>query len=74
MFIGDRSAHSARILAMTQDELDQAHDIFMITVHNGHSDMEPIQELTPEEVLAWTPEELGLAVTAISKKYAARSQ
>jgi hypothetical protein len=54
----DAEPESARILAMTQDELDQAHDIFMITVHNGQSDMEPIQELTPEEVLAWTPEEL----------------
>jgi hypothetical protein len=54
---------SARILAMTQDDLDQAHDIFMITVRNGQSDMEPIQELTPEEVLAWTPEELGVSAT-----------
>ena len=43
---------------MTQDELDQAHAIFMITVDNGQSDMRPTQELTPEEILAWTPEEL----------------
>ena len=49
---------SARILSMTEDELDQAHDIFMITVDNGQSDMRPTQELTPEEILAWTPEEL----------------
>jgi hypothetical protein len=32
---------SGRILAMTQDELDQAHAIFMITVDNGQSDIEP---------------------------------
>ena len=43
---------------MTQDELDQAHKIFMITVDNGQSDMKTTQELTPEEILAWTPEEL----------------
>ena len=49
---------SARILAMTEDELDQAHDIFMLTVDNGQNDMRPMQELTPEEILAWTPEEL----------------
>ncbi len=35
---------SARILAMTQDELDQAHDIFMITVHE--TDMANIPAMT----------------------------
>jgi hypothetical protein len=31
----------AKILAMPQDELHQAHAIFMITVDNGQSDMKP---------------------------------
>lgn len=28
---------------MTEDELDQAHDIFMLTADNGHSEMKPVQ-------------------------------
>jgi hypothetical protein len=40
----------ATVLAMTQDELDQAHGIFMISTVE--------QQLHPEEILAWRPEEL----------------
>ena len=30
----------------------------MITVENGQSDMKTTQELTPEEIFTWTPEDL----------------
>ena len=40
---------SANILEMTEDELDQAHEIFMLTVDKGHSEMKPEQETTPEQ-------------------------
>ena len=49
---------SAFLIAMTQDELDQGHDIFMITVNKGQSDIKSTQGLTPEEISAWTAEEL----------------
>ncbi len=43
---------------MTQDEIDQYHEIFMLTVDNGHSNMKPTQVLTPEQILTWTAAEL----------------
>ena len=49
---------SANILEMTEDELDQAHEIFMLTVDKGHSEMKPEQETTPEQMLTLTAEEL----------------
>jgi len=44
---------------MTEDELDQAHEIFMLTVDKGHSEMNPVQETTPEQILTLTAEELN---------------
>ena len=44
---------------MTEDELDQAHEIFMLTVDKGHSEMKPVQETTPEQLLTLTAEELN---------------
>ena len=38
---------SANILEMTEDELDQAHEIFILAVDKGHSEMKPEQETTP---------------------------
>jgi hypothetical protein len=48
----------ADIPQMTEDELDQAHEIFMLTVDRGHSGMKPVQETTHEQVLILTAEEL----------------
>ena len=50
----------ATVLAMTQNELDQAHEIFMITVD---------QQLTPEEMLVWRPEELGVPETDLDRRF-----
>ena len=49
---------SANIFQMTEDELDQAHEIFMLTVERGHSEMKPVEETTPEQTLTWKAEEL----------------
>ncbi len=37
----------ADIPVMTEDELEQAHDTFMLTVDRGYSEMNPVQEMTP---------------------------
>ena len=50
---------SANILEMTEDELEQAHEIFMLTVDKGHSEMKAEQETTPEQMLTLTAEELN---------------
>ena len=44
---------------MTEDELDQTHEIFMFTANKGHSEMKPVQETTPEQILTLTTEELN---------------
>ncbi len=49
---------SAKTPEMTEDELEQAHEIFMLTIDKGHSEMKPVQETTPEQVLILTAEEL----------------
>jgi hypothetical protein len=43
---------------MTEEELDHAHDIFMLTADNGHREMKPVQEPTPEQTLTFTADEL----------------
>jgi hypothetical protein len=37
----------ADIPVMTEDELEQAHDIFMLTVDREYSEMKPVQEMAP---------------------------
>jgi hypothetical protein len=48
----------ANIPVLTEDELEQAHDIFMFTVDRGHSEMKPDQEITPEQELILPVEDI----------------
>jgi hypothetical protein len=48
----------ADIPVMTEDELEQAHDIFMLTVDRGYSEMKPVQEMTPGQELILTAEDI----------------
>jgi hypothetical protein len=46
------------IPVMTEDELEEAHDIFMITVDRGYSEMKSVQEMTPGQELILTEEDI----------------
>jgi len=46
------------IPVMTEDELEQAHDIFMLTVDRGYSEMKPVQEITPGHELILKAEDI----------------
>jgi hypothetical protein len=48
----------ADIPVMTEDELEQAHDIYMLTVDSGYSEMKPVQEMTPGQELILTAEDI----------------
>jgi hypothetical protein len=43
---------------MTADELEQAHDTFMLTVDRGYSEMKPVQEMTPGQELILAAEDI----------------
>ena len=60
---------SERDLSDDTDELDQVHDIFMLTVDQGQSDMIDAQGKDPEQILAWTsekPEEVDQLFLAVN--------
>ncbi len=48
----------ADIPVLTEDELEQAHDIFMLTVDRRYSEMKPVQEMTPGQELILTAEDI----------------
>jgi hypothetical protein len=48
----------ADIPVMTEDELEQAHDIFMLNVDRGYSEMKPVQEITPGHELILKAEDI----------------
>jgi hypothetical protein len=50
---------------MTEDELEQAHDIFVLTVDRGYSEMKPVQDMTPEHALILTLEDATVAMRAM---------
>ncbi len=52
------SMDPADIPVMTEDDREQAHDIFMLTVDRGHNEMKLVQETTPEQVLNLIAEQL----------------